>query len=755
MRILFAVIFILIVIALGICTVFARRSKKAIGSDVARMTASLIPPVIGNLILVISTQQTLSIIGYYIYFIGMDFVMSALLRFTMVYCSLEWKSKLTRNCDYSMFLLDIVQYILNPFLRLSFTVERLDNVYGAPYYRFVPLYGQIFHRVLDYGVLVVIILIFLIKFLRSPRIYSERYYVILFTLLLSAIWQTLYIVSRTPIDRSMIGFGLFGVLIFYFSLYYRPLRLLDRMLANIVSEMPEALFFFDASERCIWVNTPGKQMTKIYGNDYETVPQRLQEMFGKAKRNCYDQTQVIGNDEDARYYNLRERNIRNANGRIIGKLLSIRDITEEQRRFRQELYNATHDRLTGLYTREYLYERIHATLQNDPETPYYVIFVDVKNFKIVNDVFSSDFGDYALRQVADNIRSVVTHNAVFGRLAGDTFGILMPAADFDAKGIEAELTGIVIQRDAIEYHLLIHLGIYPVKDPETEVSVMFDRAHLALSVIRDEYHAHIAFYDDNIREKVLWDQQISAQLAEAIQTWQLRPYLQPIVNTDGKVVGAEALARWIHPEHGFLSPAKFIPVFEKNGMIVEVDKHMWRSACEILARWGEAHPDLFISVNISPKDFYFVDVTEEIRALVREYGIDPVRLRIEITETVMMNDADDRMNVLRELRKDGFIVEMDDFGSGYSSLNMLKDMPVDVLKIDMKFLSKSSNEDRSLLILQNILKLSKDLGIASLTEGVETEEQFRNLADMQCQLFQGYYFAKPLPEKEFEETYFQ
>ena len=191
-------------------------------------------------------------------------------------------------------------------------------------------------------------------------------------------------------------------------------------------------------------------------------------------------------------------------------------------------------------------------------------------------------------------------------------------------------------------------------------------------------------------------------------------------------------------------------MFEKNGRIADVDRYMWRCACETLSRWRETWPELFISVNISPKDFYFMDVVAELRAIVGEYSIDPSRLRIEITETVMMTDVDNRMRMLRELRGEGFIVEIDDFGSGYSSLNMLKDMPVDVLKIDMAFLTRAEDDDKARTIVRNMMKLSEELGIASLTEGVETEAQHRMLTDMGCLLFQGYYFARPMPVKAFE-----
>jgi EAL domain-containing protein (putative c-di-GMP-specific phosphodiesterase class I) len=199
-----------------------------------------------------------------------------------------------------------------------------------------------------------------------------------------------------------------------------------------------------------------------------------------------------------------------------------------------------------------------------------------------------------------------------------------------------------------------------------------------------------------------------------------------------------------------MSPAEFIPLFEENGMIADLDRHIWKSACKTLADWEKKYPDLFISVNVSPKDFFMSDVLSDIMSYVLEYDIDPGKLRIEVTETSMMRDTDDRIKVLEEFRKQGFIVEMDDFGSGYSSLNMLKDMPVDVLKIDMKFLSKTSDERKADIIVKNVIRLSEDLDITSLAEGVETEKHFNKLNDFGCTLFQGYYFSKPLPLEEFE-----
>jgi EAL domain-containing protein (putative c-di-GMP-specific phosphodiesterase class I) len=316
--------------------------------------------------------------------------------------------------------------------------------------------------------------------------------------------------------------------------------------------------------------------------------------------------------------------------------------------------------------------------------------------------------------------------------------------------VENDLSPFTVAVGDIEQHLVVHVGFCEIEEDDQDVSVLFDRALIALDSIRNDYRRHVAFFDKNIRDRMLWNQELSSQLDIAIEQNQIIPYLQPIADSNGKIVGAEALARWIHPVHGFMPPADFIPLFEENGMITELDKHIWRSACKMLVDWEKKYPDLFISVNVSPKDFYMTDVLAEIVSYIMEYDIDPHNLRIEVTESSIIRDTDDKMKILEEFRKQGFIVEMDDFGSGYSSLNMLKDMPVDVLKIDMNFLGKSKDEAKANIIVKNVLSLSKDLCITSLAEGVETVEHFERLSSLGCNLFQGYYFSKPVPIEEFE-----
>lgn len=753
MRVFFSLVFILLMIILGLCALSAKRSKKTIGVYVAYLDLALIPPVMGKLILLISSNELFSTIGSYIYFIGMDFVILSLVGFAKQYCKGIGGRHSVPKPVYLLIGFDIAQLFVNPFTHHAFEMEKI-MVEGMPYYRLIPYIGQAYHRTVCYGILLCIIVIFVLVIVRLPHISRERYSIILVSLVMGGLWQGLYIFSRTPIDRSTVGLAVIGILIYYFSIKYKPVRLLDRMLSSIVSEMSESLFVFDPMGKCIWANDNGCKLVGCDGTDFEKVSENLMELFGldeQVETNTAER--MVRINGLVKYFTLEECTVPVEEKKLAGSYLTVRDITEEKQKMKREMYNATHDRLTGLYVREYLYQKIAEKIYDNPDIEFLIIFINVRNFKIVNDIFGTDFGDHALKCIANWVGKKKNENCVYGRLTGDTFGALLPSNLFYPHVLEEELSHFVVSKGKAAYQLLIHLGVYTVDKSDVDVSVMFDRAHLSLSSIQEEYNTHIAYYDNALREQVLWAQTISTQLSEAIKTRQVRPYLQPIADRTGRIVGAEALARWVHPEHGFLPPYKFIPVFEKNGMITEVDRHMWKCACETLKKWQKKGLDTFISVNISPKDFYFMDVSCELLRLTEEYGIDRKYLRIEITETVMMNDADNRMQVIGDLRKAGFIVEMDDFGSGFSSLNMLKDMPVDVLKIDMKFLGKSSDEVKAKIIMKNIISLSEELGISSLTEGVETEEQFNILSDMGCRLFQGYYFSKPVPVEDFEKKY--
>lgn len=754
MRLAFGIVFLAIIAALTVCARVARHSGKRNGSAASILLASLILPMAGNMIIILSSGRVLSLIGCYLYYIGLDVAIAAMIHFTFVYCGISRRGKRVGRAAYFLLLADVVQLLLNLFFHHAFRLAEVE-VDGYPYYRMIPLWGQQFHRALDYVLLAGVIGTFIIRLIRAPRLQTEQYSVILFALVLVTAWETVYIFSGVPIDRSMIGLGVFGLLIFYFSMYYRPIRLLDRMLAGMVSEQKDPVFFFDNDQQCIWMNTAGQRFLNLEKHETDRARNALEDVFGSRHPGvaCWEDHLTMNVGGETRFIELSKQPLVDSRRKMDGFYIHIRDLTDERRKAEQKLYEARHDRLTGVYNRDYVYECTREMLAENPDEPYVVFWLEVTDLRTINDLYGVAFGDYALQCVAEWLRSggdSLGSGTVYGRLNGDSFGVCVPEKHFSQEWLERQLSGFAVREDNRERRLLIHVGVYRVADRSVPVSVMYDRAMLAMENIKDNYHFHVLWYDDSMRERAVWNRRISGELSGALKTGEIRPWLQPIIDREGKTIGAEALVRWIHPEEGIRPPDAFIPMFEKNGMIAEVDRFIWRKSCEILARWKQEGKDLFISVNISPMDFHLIDVPGELKRLVREYGVEPAMLRLEITESMMMDDKEGQMEILEALQEAGFCIEMDDFGSGYSSLNLLREMPVDVLKIDMVFLHQAGRNQRARTIIRQIIAMARELGVTSLTEGVETKEQYESLREMGCELYQGYYFAKPMPEEDFE-----
>lgn len=757
MRTGLSVAFGILIIALLVCMVIAKKSRKTIGNALSFLLAGLTIPVLGNLILIISTQRTISTIGYYIYFIGMDCAIYSLWYFTHVYCDMGKPKRGLNILVCTLFVADLIQYAMNPFLKFSFTTEMI-LVENKLYSRLVPKLGQTYHRIVCYGLFLAVLVVFVVKMIQSPKVYRDKYAVIVLSIITTGAVESYYIFSRKPMDMSMIGFGLFGLLIYFFSIHFRSMKVLDRMLAGMASDMPDALFFFDKNGKCIWTNEPGRELIGVSKENYDNVKDNLKYLFGDEldlESSGWFKRVTLGTGDDKQYTHLAMRSTVDEKGKITGSYLSIRDITDDQREIKREMYRSTHDYLTGLYTKEYLYENISKRLKDDHETDYMIGYIEVSNYKMINDVFGKEFAELTIKKITGFITGNVSSKCLYGRLSDDSFGILFDKSKFNEDAVKTRLENFTVKDDNLEHQILMHFGIYDITpEDDIDVPLFFDSARLATTMIRDNYHDIIVYYDDKLRNEIIHNQLITNQLKNAIETRQIRPYLQPIVDSRGMLAGAEALVRWIHPDEGFMNPGMFIPIFERNGLIAEVDKHMWRCACEILANWKERGIEAFISINISPKDFYYMDVVPTLKTLVEEHGIDPVKLRVEITETAMMSDSMDILKTVDELRASGFIVEMDDFGSGFSSLNLLKDMNIDVIKIDMEFLKDSERNMKSGIIIKNIINMSEELNIATLTEGVETAKQFEILYAMGCKLYQGYYFSKPVPLEDFEKQWF-
>ena len=427
---------------------------------------------------------------------------------------------------------------------------------------------------------------------------------------------------------------------------------------------------------------------------------------------------------------------------ILHRVASIIHLRETAAMINQFQY----DRLTGLFSKEFFYQRVREILQQYPERQFNIIASDIENFKLVNDIFGVAAGDRLLQGIADQYRRIVGEKGIYGRLNADQFVCLMEnnaeyTDDMFAHTLE-EVKELPNARN-----LVMKWGIYYIEDRMIPVEQMCDRALLAAHSIKGQYRKHFATYDDKLRGELLRQQAIIASMETALSDGQFLLYLQPKYRIrDNKLVGAEALVRWNHPEWGLQLPAEFIPLFEKNGFISKLDQFVWDKACSILREWDDkGYLPISISVNVSRADIYNMDISEILMNTVRRHGLRPSRLHLEITESACTEQPAQIIETVTKLRELGFVIEMDDFGSGYSSLNMLNQMPLDVLKLDMKFVQGETGKSMGQGILQTIVELARRMRLSVVAEGVETKEQLDRVAETGCDFVQGYYFAKPMP----------
>jgi diguanylate cyclase (GGDEF)-like protein len=416
--------------------------------------------------------------------------------------------------------------------------------------------------------------------------------------------------------------------------------------------------------------------------------------------------------------------------------------------------NEISDKLTGLYNRKGFYAEVEKRLAEN-HTEQLIIYFDIKNFKLVNTAFGMEEGDRLLRRIGHFLQENLPAEAICGRLECDRFCVQV-SSENGQECIEEILNQTFHAGDLKTGTFQIHIdiGVYMITDFTMEVSAMCDRARMALETIKDNRMSRVALYNDGMFEQLRLEQELSADLPAALIEGQIRLYVQPQVDGDGRMLGGEALMRWEHPTRGLLMPGDFLGIFEKNYMIVEIDKYMWEKSCRMLRQWmDQGIDDVYLSVNISPCDLECMDVCRVLSDLVEKYGVPHKKLRVEITETTIMQNPQRQIKLVGRLRAAGFYVDMDDFGSGYSSFSMLKDMYMDALKLDMKFLDNRRDRDRGDTILHAMVSLVKSLDMTVIAEGVETKEQVEFLKGIGCDVFQGFYFSRPMPIEQFEETY--
>ena len=414
------------------------------------------------------------------------------------------------------------------------------------------------------------------------------------------------------------------------------------------------------------------------------------------------------------------------------------------------------DELTGIMNKNSFKIQGEQLIDRSQET-YAFVLLDIDRFKLINDQFGYEQGNALLKFIASKISKLVGPEERCARFQADRFGMLLEFHGNEA--LESRLRQLIQDLSDYEFpgethlNLVYCLGIKIVEDKNLPIETIADRAAFAASKVKGKHISDLAYYDDSIRSQLLDESEMEREMKAALQNGEFQVYLQPKIDlVTERITGAEALVRWQHPVKGLIPPGRFIPLFERSGLVVDLDIYMLDQICRLQKRWQEEGKHLYpISVNQSQLHLYNPVYHETVIRLIETHGVDPRYIELELTESVFYAEVEFLNKVMKILRNKGFLVSIDDFGSGYSSLNMLKDIEVDVLKLDGAFLRVNADQERSEKIIETVVTMASELGMKSLAEGVETEQQVRFLQRIGCNQAQGYYYHKPMPATDYEQ----
>ena len=421
---------------------------------------------------------------------------------------------------------------------------------------------------------------------------------------------------------------------------------------------------------------------------------------------------------------------------------------------RSILKDVEREKLTNLFNREFFKKYAQQFDALFPHLAKDMISISINRFGLINELYGHEFGDSILLAISKQLTTCIANcNGLIGKDAGSAFMIY--CEHHDSYDHLPEKLSEAVKEVANDINISFRIGLYPNVDPSLDKNIALDRTQSTADTLRNDFTKHIAIYNEEKQAVALHREELIDAFPQALEEEQFKLYFQPKYNIQGdkaKFVSAEVLIRWISPKFGFVSPGEFISLFEENGLIGKLDAYILEKAAEsirlIKDKYGVYMP---LSVNLSRVDIYRPNLVEEIIKLVDSNNVPRDKYYIEITESAFVEDAKVVIPVIEHIRNSGFKVEIDDFGSGYSSFGALADLPFDVLKIDMQFIRSMDRNPKVKDIIKMIINLSKMFNATSVAEGVETEEQYLFLKEAGCDVIQGYYFSKPLPLEDFEK----
>lgn len=686
------------------------------------------------------------------YFASMDWLCYALFLFAIAFTRIRFPEWLKKTLT-GILILDSGSMILNIFLNhaLDYTTEMVGR---EMFVDFIPKPMFEVHLAICYALIAGTILLLLYGAITAPHIYKVQFATILFFLGLLVGSNAVFLFTQLNVDISIVGYGLVAMLVSYYALYFIPGNLMMKMSNRLLNAIPTGVVLFDVNGDLVYENRETENWDGERGTDRESIF-RILNIRLHDNLDVVDVERTFKQKGKIRILHITYRPLMEPSGRgtscMIGSYLVMKDITEERKQLKEREYKASHDELTGLYNRGKFLAAAQELMDEYPDEPYSILMTNLYQFKVYNELFGYEAGDRVLTEIARSFREKVTATDVaYGRFDADRFVVCLPTRYCTDEVFERYQTNEPLQDN--RFRLVNYIGVCNSTDSERSVASMCERAAIALSTIKGDESKKIVYYDRTMKDELLFEKQLTSSFEAVLEQGEITYYVQPQVNQNsGCLSGGEVLARWIKADGTMISPAVFVPALEHHGLIIRLDQFIWDQTYQLVRRLYDAGIPTSLSVNLSVQDFYYCDIYETFMGLAKKYELPAHMVKLEITESCIMNDMESHIATIKRLQEHGFIIEMDDFGSGYSSLNSLKDIPVNILKMDMRFLDGADSLNRGRDIISVVALLANTLKLPLIAEGVETTEQAEFLKSIECRYIQGYLYGKPMKVEEFVE----
>lgn len=549
----------------------------------------------------------------------------------------------------------------------------------------------------------------------------------------------------------------------------------ETMIRNAAREVPGGIIIYEIKNGRINIHYHNKEILELFGFEEKDVLDRrsffvrelvdlrdikkLQQSLGEREKSQKDfscEFRITNKEKGYRWVCFRERVVESS-GKYLYIAIMLDMTREKEKEFStkklaiQSKYIYEHDSLTGLYRKEAFEKKAYDLIHQNPNIDYVFVRWDAEHFKLVNEMSGYEVGNQLLMRAGDLISEFLGLDGVGARLGSDHFIMCFPKKMLNIEKSFQKIERVLDSMN-FDYNIRVYAGIYVVVDREEPIDFMCDKAALALHSIKGKYMETHAFYDNEMMQSMLKEQEVKNDMWDALKGNQFKVYIQPKYDVlSGRIVGGEALVRWKHPEKGVVNPIDFIPFFERSGFISNMDQYIWEHVATYLQDCLEKRKRILpISINISRVDFYRENLYDYFVNLLDTHKLSAKYMELEVTESAYVTDEEVIYDTLEQLQQAGFSILVDDFGSGYSSFGMMKNAPVDVLKLDMEFLRDIDNNDRGKTIVKHMVEMAKELVLPVIAEGVETAEHVELLREIGCDYAQGFYYSKPVSLEEYD-----